>query len=76
MFHGQFCYELCFLKFGARYITGQLGRVHSKECSICLDILFVVVVVVFNQKIVFIIFDEVSSFRNRIFTNQKPELVI
>ena len=55
-----------------------MGQVHSKECYILFTDSFLAFFVDFHQKMcVFIIFisffDEVSNFRNRILTNQKPE---
>ena len=89
MFHWEFLITIfspCLLKFGDFYITGKWGRMLSEECYIMLTytffgIFFFFLVCVFHQKIcVFIIFisafDEASNFRNRILTNQKPELVI
>ena len=83
VFHWQFLITYVFsvsLKFGACCITGQWGEFKVSNAILCLHILFWYFFVFFHQKIVFIIFisffDEVSSFRNRILTNQKPELVI
>ena len=61
------------------YITGQCGEFRVKNTNLCLHILFWHCFVVFHQKIVFlsfsfIFFDEVSNFRNRILTTQKPEM--
>ena len=69
------------LKFRVCYITGQWGKFAVKNVPLHLHILswlFVVVVVVVHQKIcVFVnsmsFFEEVSNFRSRILTNQKPE---
>ena len=67
-------------KFWTCYITGQWDEFRVKNGTLCLHPLFEAFFVVFYQKIcVFIIFisfiDEASSFRNRVLTNQKSELV-
>ena len=78
------------LKFGAFRV--QEGKFRIENTTSCLYkhfwhfviVVAVAVVVVFHQNIcVFIIFiffnfffDEVYNFRNRVLTNQKPELVI
>ena len=60
---------------------GSVGRVQSKDCCIMFTYtFFCIFVVVFHQKICFyhfhFFFDKVSNLRNRILTNQKPELMI
>ena len=77
-------YHLCFLRISKVWgmlHNGSVGRVQSKQCYFMFTYTFLVLFCLFSSKnCVFIIFisffDEVSSFRNRILTNQKPELVI
>ena len=65
------------LKLGACHVTGQWDKFKVKKATLCEPVFFVF----FSSKnYVFIIFiyflDEVSNFRKRTLTNQKPELVI
>ena len=77
-------FHLCFLRISKVWgmlHNGSVGRVQSKQCYFMFTYTFLVLFCLFSSKnCVFIIFisffDEVSSFRNRILTNQKPELVI
>ena len=65
------------LKFGEFYITGQWGKFRVKNATLWLHTFccwFSLKVYVFFTFISF--FEEASNFRNRILTNQKPELVI
>ena len=66
------------LKFGACYVTGQWGEFRVKNATLCLHTPFRQFSVVFHC--FFIIFFSFfwwsTNFRNRILTNQKPELVI
>ena len=68
------------LKFGACYITGQLDKFRVKNASLRLHTFWLFFLFFIKKTCVFIIFisffDEVLNFCNRIFTNQKPELVI
>ena len=70
---GNIDVECSYLHFinGTCYITGQLGEFRIKTTTF----------IVFHQEncafIIFIsFFSEVTNFRNRILTNQNPELVI
>ena len=69
------------------YITGQSGKFRVKNTTLCLRILFwyfcllLVCLFVFHKKIVILsffifCFNELPNFRNRILTNQKPELSV
>ena len=73
-------YFLDIFKVWACYITGQWGEFSVKNATLYLHILFWYFVVFAQQKNIFIIFiscfDEVSNFRNRMLTNQKPKYVI
>ena len=77
-------YHLYFLgisKVSSMLHHGSVGRVHSKECYFLFAYTFLAFFYRFLSKILcFIIFtsffDEVSNFRYRTLTNQKPELVI
>ena len=59
-------YFLDIFKVWACYITGQWGEFRVKNATLYLHILFWH----------FVVFDEVSNFRNRLLTNQKPKYVI
>ena len=84
VFHWQFLITYIFpvsLKSGACFITGHWGKFWVKNTILCLHIIFWhFFLFCFSSKVFFLIFisflDKVSNFRNRILTNQKPELVI
>ena len=81
VFHWQFFINYVFsvsLNFGTCCITSQWGKVQSKECYFMYtDTFLAFLLLLFIETCVSIIFisffDEVSIFRNRILTNQKPD---
>ena len=83
MFHLIISYHLHFLRISKIWSIlhhGSVGQFQSKECYYMLTYTFWHLFLVFQQNLcVFIIFisfyDEVSNLRNRILTNEKPELM-
>ena len=84
VFHWQLFITYIFsvsLKFQACYITGQWGEFTVKNATLHVLILFWHFFLFLIKKLCFFrfhffFFDEVSNFRHRILTNQKPKHVI
>ena len=72
-----YLYFLCISKFQACYITGQWGEFTVKNATLHVLILSWHFFLFLIKKLCFFhfhfVFDEVSNFRNRILTNQKPK---
>ena len=76
-----YLYFLCISKVSSMLHHGSVRRVHSKERHSSCTYTFLTLFFIFDQKIVFFSFSffffyEVSNFRHRILTNQKPKQVI